>query len=257
MLQGARHVHMAALNAAAKDSGIEIEIHELRKATDLENAQPHALVFPGGESTTMRLTGNDSASGLLPALFDWIREDSKRPVLGTCAGAILLCDPQDGGEPLVSAEIDRNAYGRQVDSFQSALDSTLLNRQFLGVFIRAPRFTKVGESAEAVVTLENEVVGVRQGNRLALTFHPELSQDSAFHEWLLLYSRLHFFLAETQSRYYVYRCLPICYPHVCDHFFVAGQYDNIGYLVTHLFIQRHPLAHAPHVYKVIWINCLC
>ena len=50
MLQGARHVHMAALNAAAKDSGIEIEIHELRKATDLENAQPHALVFPGGES---------------------------------------------------------------------------------------------------------------------------------------------------------------------------------------------------------------
>ena len=133
----------------------------------------------------MRLTGNDSASGLLPALFDWIRKDSKRPVLGTCAGAILLCDPQDGGEPLVAAEIDRNAYGRQVDSFQSALDSTLLNRQFLGVFIRAPRFTKVGDSAEAVVTHENEVVGVRHDNRLALTFHPELSQDSAFHQWLL------------------------------------------------------------------------
>ena len=55
MLQGARHVHMAALNAAAKDSGIEIEIHELRKATDLDNAQPHALVFPGGESTTCLL----------------------------------------------------------------------------------------------------------------------------------------------------------------------------------------------------------
>ena len=89
MLQGARHVHMAALNAAANEAGIEIEIHELRKATDLENAQPQAIVFPGGESTTMRLTGNDSTSGLLPALFDWIREDSKRPVLGTCAGAIL------------------------------------------------------------------------------------------------------------------------------------------------------------------------
>ena len=72
-----------------------------------------------------------------------------------------------------------------MDSFQSALDSTLLDRQFLGVFIRAPRFTKVGDSAEVVVTLENEVVGVRQGNRLALTFHPELSQDPTFHEWLL------------------------------------------------------------------------
>ena len=185
MLQGARHVHMAALKAASKDSGIEIEIHELRKATDLDNAQPHALVFPGGESTTMRLTGNDSASELLPAIFSWIREDSTRPVLGTCAGAILLCDPQDGGEPLVAAEIDRNAYGRQVDSFQSALDSTLLGRQFPGVFIRAPRFTKVGDTSEVVVTLENEVVGVRHGNRLALTFHPELSQDYAFHEWLL------------------------------------------------------------------------
>ncbi len=185
MLQGARHVHIAALHSAAQQTGIEIEIHELRKAIDLVNAQPHALVFPGGESTTMRLTGNDPKSGLLPALFEWIREDSERPVLGTCAGAILLCDPQDGGSPLVAAEIDRNAYGRQVDSFQSALDSTLLGRQFPGVFIRAPRFTSFGDSAEVVVTNEKEVVGVRNGNRLALTFHPELSEDSAFHEWLL------------------------------------------------------------------------
>ena len=86
---------------------------------------------------------------------------------------------------MVTAEIDRNAYGRQVDSFQIALDSTLLGRQFPGVFIRAPRFTKVGDNSEVVVTLENEIVGVKHGNRLALTFHPELSQDYAFHEWLL------------------------------------------------------------------------
>jgi len=109
MLQGARHVHMAALNAAAESSGINIEIHELRKAADLSQAKPDALVFPGGESTTMRLTGNDAASRLLPAIFDWIRTDPTRPVLGTCAGAILLCDPRDGGEPLIAAEIDRNA----------------------------------------------------------------------------------------------------------------------------------------------------
>ena len=176
-LQGDFREHIEMLNMLGV---VSCEVRLPSALCDLD-----ALIIPGGESTTMRLTGNDSASGLLPALFDWIREDSKRPVLGTCAGAILLCDPQDGGEPLVAAEIDRNAYGRQVDSFQSALDSTLLNRQVLGVFIRAPRFTKVGESAEAVVTLENEVVGVRQGNRLALTFHPELSQDPAFHEWLL------------------------------------------------------------------------
>jgi 5'-phosphate synthase pdxT subunit len=185
MLQGARHVHMAALNAAAESSGINIEIHELRKAADLSQAKPDALVFPGGESTTMRLTGNDAASRLLPAIFDWIRTDPTRPVLGTCAGAILLCDPRDGGEPLIAAEIDRNAFGSQVDSFQSALKSSLLARDFPGVFIRAPRFTNVGDSSEVVATLGEEVVGVRFGNRLALTFHPELSNDNGFHQWLL------------------------------------------------------------------------
>jgi len=185
MLQGARHVHIAALTSAAADADIEIEIHELRKASDLAQAEPDALVFPGGESTTMRLTGNDPASGLLPAVFSWLRADATRPVLGTCAGAILLCDPRDGGEPLIAAEIDRNAFGRQVDSFQSALKSSLLARDFPGVFIRAPRFTNVGDSSEVVATLGEEVVGVRFGNRLALTFHPELSNDHGFHQWLL------------------------------------------------------------------------
>tara|TARA_B110000116_G_C16703574_1_gene521018 strand:+ start:521 stop:1162 length:642 start_codon:yes stop_codon:yes gene_type:complete len=185
MLQGARHVHMAALHDAAKSVDIEIEIHELRKASDLETAVPHALVFPGGESTTMRLTGNDSASGLLPAVFEWIRADPTLPVLGTCAGAILLCDPLDGGTPIIAAEIDRNAFGSQGDSFQSALESALLKRKFPGVFIRAPRFTSLAPPAEPVAMLGDEIVGVREGNRLALTFHPELSEDVGFHEWLL------------------------------------------------------------------------
>jgi len=185
MLQGARHVHMTALARAADEVGIEVEILELRKAADLAAAAPHALVFPGGESTTMRLTGNDPASGLLPAIFDWIRSNPAHPVLGTCAGAILLCDPQDGGDPLVAAEIDRNAFGRQVDSFQAALESTLLSRDFPGVFIRAPRFRSVGGSASVAAMFEDEVVGVLDGNRLALTFHPELSDDVGFHSWLL------------------------------------------------------------------------
>ena len=97
MLQGARHVHMSALQRAADECDITISLHELRKASDLADVNPHALVLPGGESTTMRLTGNHEASGLLPAMFEWIRSDPSRPVLGTCAGAILLADPQDGG----------------------------------------------------------------------------------------------------------------------------------------------------------------
>jgi len=185
MLQGARHVHIAALRRAADESGIEVEIYELRKASDLAAADPHAIVMPGGESTTMRLTGNDAASRLLPALFEWIRSDDSRPVLGTCAGAILLADPQDGGAPLVDADIDRNAYGSQADSFQATLKTSLLGRDFPGVFIRAPRFAAHGEAAEVSARNGDEIVGVRTGNRLALTFHPELSADIGFHRWLL------------------------------------------------------------------------
>ena len=176
---------MAALQRAAAECGIGIEVHELRKASDLASADPHAVVLPGGESTTMRLTGNHESSGLLPALFEWMRNDPSRPVLGTCAGAILLVDPQDGDDPLVDADIDRNAYGRQADSFQSTLEATILGRDFPGVFIRAPRFESHSESATVAAMHGEEVVGVRTGNRLALTFHPELSSDTGFHRGLL------------------------------------------------------------------------
>ena len=185
MLQGARHVHMSALQRAADECSIEISLHELRMASDLVEADPHALVLPGGESTTMRLTGNHETSGLLPAVFDWIRNDPSRPVLGTCAGAILLSDPQDGGAPLIPASIDRNAYGSQSDSFQDEVYSEMLGREFPGVFIRAPRFDSIDDSAQVAATHEGEVVGIRHGNRLALTFHPELSTDTGFHRWLI------------------------------------------------------------------------
>ena len=185
MLQGARHAHISALEKASVETGIGIEIYELRKASDLFSADPHALVMPGGESTTMRLTGNDPKSSLLPAVFDWIRSNDERPVLGTCAGAILLAYPEDGGDPLVDATIQRNAFGSQAESFQSRLEAVALDREFPGVFIRAPRFVETGIDSEVTATLGEEVVGVRSQNRMALTFHPELSSDSGFHVWLL------------------------------------------------------------------------
>ena len=178
MLQGARHAHMAAIQKAAAELSMDIEIVELRTIEDLEKHPIDALMLPGGESTVMRLRGNDVASQLLPSLYEWMRENETRPVLATCAGAILLADPQDGGEPLVDAEIDRNAFGRQADSFESELDCG-----FPGVFIRAPRFGEVRDTVEC--TLSGEVVGIRRGNRIALTFHPELSDDSRYHRMLL------------------------------------------------------------------------
>ena len=178
MLQGARHAHIGAIQRAADELMMDIEVIELRTAEDLQKQSIDALMLPGGESTVMRLRGNDEVSRLLPELFSWMRENESRPVLATCAGAILLADPQDGGEPLVDAEIDRNAYGGQADSFESALDCG-----FPGIFIRAPRFGDVRDPIEC--TLHGEVVGIRKGNRIALTFHPELSEDSRYHRMLL------------------------------------------------------------------------
>lgn len=185
MLQGARHAHLHALNEAAKDLQIEVEIFELRNKNDLLQCNPQAIVLPGGESTTMRLVGNSLNSQLLPALFQLIRENSNLPVLGTCAGAILLSDPQDNGEKIVDANISRNAFGNQSESFQSVINSPLLSREFPGIFIRAPRFLDLGGEASIVASIDDETVGVRTNNRIALTFHPELSGDFAFHKWLI------------------------------------------------------------------------
>jgi len=185
MLQGARHAHLHALKEAAKDLQIEVEIFELRNKNDLLQCNPQAIVLPGGESTTMRLVGNSLNSQLLPALFQLMRENSNLPVLGTCAGAILLSDPQDNGEKIVDANISRNAFGNQSESFQSVINSPLLSRDFPGIFIRAPRFLDLGGEASIVASIDDETVGVRTNNRIALTFHPELSGDFAFHKWLI------------------------------------------------------------------------
>ena len=185
MLQGARHAHLHALNEAAKDLQIEVEIFELRNKNDLLQCNPQAIVLPGGESTTMRLVGNSLNSQLLPALFQLMRENSNLPVLGTCAGAILLSDPQDNGEKIVDANISRNAFRNQSESFQSVINSPLLSRDFPGIFIRAPRFLDLGGEASIVASIDDETVGVRTNNRIALTFHPELSGDFAFHKWLI------------------------------------------------------------------------
>jgi 5'-phosphate synthase pdxT subunit len=202
MLQGARHEHTEALRGAASELGIEITIRELRKSSDVRGID--AVVLPGGESTSMRIASKFEE--LYSHLWDEI--SSGIPVLGTCAGAILLCQ-----ENLISAKIQRNAFGRQIDSFECQIEVNIGNRidaaeisphvrdsfghkpldlgvkaasseqGFPGVFIRAPKFTQV--ACEIIATLDDEVVGVQDGNRIAVTFHPELTNDRRFHRWLI------------------------------------------------------------------------
>ena len=155
------------------------EVVEVRKAEELEGLD--GLIIPGGESTAiMRLVR-------LYGLEDAIRQFSE-PVFGTCAGLILL-DREHLG--LVDLTVERNAYGRQVASFETDLDLAGDDAPLHGVFIRAPRIAETGPQVEVLAELDGEPVLVRQGRFLAATFHPELTDDTRVHERFLELVRDH------------------------------------------------------------------
>jgi 5'-phosphate synthase pdxT subunit len=141
------------------------------------------LIIPGGESTTI---------GKLMVAYDLLEPigelaRSGFPVWGTCAGMIMLARRLDGhAQPLIGAMdilVRRNAFGRQVDSFETALDIRGLDEPFHAVFIRAPAIEAVGPEAEALAELDDgKIVAARQGNLLATAFHPELTGDTRVHQ---------------------------------------------------------------------------
>ena len=146
---------------------------EVRKPEQLE--QLDGLVIPGGESTAiMRLVR-------LYGLEDAIRGFA-RPVLGTCAGMILL-DREHLG--LLDVEVARNAYGRQVASFEADLELAGEEWPLRGVFIRAPRVVETGPEVEVLAELDGEPVLLREGRVLVASFHPELTDDTRVHERFL------------------------------------------------------------------------
>jgi len=110
---------------------------------------------------------------------------SGRPILGTCAGAILLArqitHPMQKGLALLDISVERNAYGRQLDSFIGHVDSPGLGGKIPAVFIRAPKIRRVGPKVETLATLDGAPVLVRQGRIVAATFHPELTEDDRVH----------------------------------------------------------------------------
>jgi 5'-phosphate synthase pdxT subunit len=175
-LQGDYARHGASLEA------LGVDVARVVLAEDLDLCD--ALVMPGGESTTM--TRLMERNGLRPALERFVRE---QPVMGTCAGVILLAHSSDllPAPPLgaLDAQVERNAYGRQIDSFSAELDTPVLGGRFHGVFIRAPRIRGVGPGVEVVARHGDEVVGIRQGRVVGLCFHPELTADLRFHRWFL------------------------------------------------------------------------
>jgi 5'-phosphate synthase pdxT subunit len=195
-LQGAFQAHAAVL------ARLGAAVREVRSPADL--AGLHALCLPGGESTTMSLLLDTSGlrAPLHLALAPAAEGGRALPVLATCAGSILLARQLSGDSGsrkvdtlgLLDATVSRNAFGRQVASFEAELaaDWPVLGPgaasntgSFHAVFIRAPRFTALGPGVEVALRLGDEPVLVRQGNLLAATFHPELSGDDRIHRALL------------------------------------------------------------------------
>lgn len=160
-------------------------VREIRKPSQL--VELDALIIPGGESTTIaRLI---LSNGFQQPLRDFCA--SGRPTWGTCAGAILLAKVVDNldrpGIETMDISVHRNAFGRQVDSFEAELNvEGLTGGPFHAVFIRAPLISEVRAPARAICTLDDgTIVAARQGNLLATSFHPEITGDSRLHEFFL------------------------------------------------------------------------
>ena len=158
---------------------MEIESFEARRPEEI--AEAAGLVIPGGESTTLWKFFESAPWEEAIARF----AASGRPVFGTCAGAIVLArevtNPAARGFNLIDISVERNAYGRQVDSFVGTVEAPALGGELPAVFIRAPKIRQVGGSVEVLATRGGEPVLVRQGNVVAATFHPELTEDERVH----------------------------------------------------------------------------
>ena len=178
-LQGDFAEHIAVLRRLGAET-VEVRLPEQLPGLD-------GLIIPGGESTTIARLMREWR------LLEPVRRQAREgmAVWGTCAGAILLAertpDLDREGLALMDITVERNAFGRQVDSFEVDLSVPALGPQpFHAVFIRAPRISAVGRGAEAIASLaDGTVVAAQQGALLATAFHPELTDDTRFHEYFL------------------------------------------------------------------------
>lgn len=176
-LQGAVSEHIAMLNK------LGVEALAVKNAEEIKNID--GLILPGGESTTMgRLI---TKFNLAPIIKKRINEGM--PVYGTCAGMILLAKRIKNNEQfsldVLDVTIVRNAFGRQVDSMEIDLDVKGLDSPFHAIFIRAPVAIELGSGVEALASVNEGIVFVRQGNIFASSFHPELGNDVRIHKMLL------------------------------------------------------------------------
>ena len=172
-LQGSFYDHVHSLELINQDYVL------IKDTSDLSNV--NSLILPGGESTSMIKIqeNNDLFSGLKKLI------ESGIPTLGTCAGLILLAKDIIDGETslgVLNTVVERNAYGRQNQSFEGLVN--LLGNKEMYCFIRAPKILSYEDSVTPIATIDNEVVGVIENNIVGLSFHPELTNDKVYLDWL-------------------------------------------------------------------------
>jgi len=181
-LQGSFHEHQIMLQRLGIDT---VQVRLPQQLDDL-----HGLIIPGGESTTIGKLAADFG------LFEPLKQFGKEHAIwGTCAGSIFLSKDAHREQPLLGLmdiQVERNAFGRQVDSFEIDLEIPALKTVsaaepvFHGIFIRAPLIESVGKGVETLAALPNgKIVAARQGHLLATSFHPELTEDTRFHRYFL------------------------------------------------------------------------
>ena len=172
-LQGSFYDHVQSLEYIDQDYVL------IKDTSDLINV--NSLILPGGESTSMIKIqeNNDLFTGLKKLI------ESGIPTLGTCAGLILLAKDVIDGETslgVLNTVVERNAYGRQNQSFEGLVN--LLGNKEMYCFIRAPKILSYEDSVSPIATIDNEVVGVIENNIVGLSFHPELTNDKVYLDWL-------------------------------------------------------------------------
>ncbi|WP_281195610.1 pyridoxal 5'-phosphate synthase glutaminase subunit PdxT [Halorubrum sp. F4] len=179
-VQGDVAEHAEAVRRAATAHGESAEVVEVRDSGIVPDCD--VLLMPGGESTTIsRLIHRE---GIADEIRDHV--EAGKPVLATCAGLIVLSrdakDDRVDALGLVDVSVDRNAFGRQKDSFEAKVPVDGLDEPFHAVFIRAPLIDDVGEGVETLARVDGRPVAVRDGPVLATSFHPELTDDSRVHD---------------------------------------------------------------------------
>ena len=179
-MQGDVSEHAAAIRRAGAAHDEDVDVVEIRQSGTVPACD--VLLLPGGESTAIsRLL---SREGIDREITEHVA--AGKPVLATCAGLIVASsdanDDRVSTLGLVDATVDRNAFGRQIDSFEAPLDVAGFDEPFPAVFIRAPVIDQVGDGVEVLATWEGDPVAIRDGPVVGTAFHPELTADSRIHD---------------------------------------------------------------------------